>query len=804
MTENPSLTFDEYRRLVASIPIGKRLPDAVYVHADGLAELPGDLIAFLLQIQARVAESDLVFNVLKFHRASFKISLLSYPDFFANPHPPLVAAPTIDLARMVATKRSYSGDSNRPVLHRKEEFLPSNHPRREEFRALTKAEQGCGLFDSKTSIGFERQWQALLESKGVSIQGHRLVCSTEKGVGKTAFTKADPQGARCVLRHKTAISRFGLSRPVQCLLKSGILDKHHHVFDYGCGRGDDIRALQKMGFQVTGWDPEYLPDGERSPADIVNLGFVINVIEEPFEREAVLREAFALAKHVLVVSAQLDRSGTAADGEPYRDGVLTPRGTFQRYYQHEELGRLIEGVLNTTAVSAGPGIYLVFKDPAAAQGFLQGRNARMFDFAALSRQLFGDKPRRTTSSPRRASRTYFEEHHELLDEYWSAMVQAGRPLGPGEFERFAELADIGLTERKAKNLFTRLFGEGALDEAFLGKNRELVEAFWDRMVFLGRLPAASEFERSAELAERGITGEQLKNLYLHRHGPGSLERRFRERHRDLIEDFWKAMVRFGRVPRLEEYDRAAELGRLGLAPQTLHTWFLEEFGAEVFERAVMARRDDLVVYLALANFRRSVPFSDLPAALRVDLRTFFGSYQRAKAAGRELLFSLGAPGTIEEACEIFGEGHSDERGLVFHCSLRDLLPASLRVLMGCAGVLEGGIEGADIIKIHTRSRKVTLWYYEDFARRSFPVLKARVKIDLAAQESRYFDYSEGNQVLLNKHLYVSVDHPRRSTWEQFHRRVTRMLGEFECAHVAVDALSSRLAECGYDMRLRRL
>ena len=65
------------------------------------------------------------------------------------------------------------------------------------------------------------------------------------------------------------------------------------VFDYGCGRGDDIRLLRNLGHDATGWDPAHAPTNDKSPAQLVNLGYVINVIEEPTERVETLRAAGA-------------------------------------------------------------------------------------------------------------------------------------------------------------------------------------------------------------------------------------------------------------------------------------------------------------------------------------------------------------------------------------------------------------------------------------------------------------------------------------------------------------------------------
>ena len=70
------------------------------------------------------------------------------------------------------------------------------------------------------------------------------------------------------------------------------------VFDYGCGRGDDLRHLRQLGYEADGWDPAHRPNTERRPADIVNLGYVVNVIENQSERATALRSAWELARNL--------------------------------------------------------------------------------------------------------------------------------------------------------------------------------------------------------------------------------------------------------------------------------------------------------------------------------------------------------------------------------------------------------------------------------------------------------------------------------------------------------------------------
>ncbi len=115
-----------------------------------------------------------------------------------------------------------------------------------------------------------------------------------------------------VKRHKTAITRYELSKPLRTAIQDSLITEGKQVFDYGCGKGDDVRELKKMGFQPKGWDPYFYPKNKIEPAEVVNLGYVLNVIEEPSERAEALYNAYELAKEALVVSVMLDSSSNRA------------------------------------------------------------------------------------------------------------------------------------------------------------------------------------------------------------------------------------------------------------------------------------------------------------------------------------------------------------------------------------------------------------------------------------------------------------------------------------------------------------
>ena len=52
---------------------------------------------------------------------------------------------------------------------------------------------------------------------------------------------------------RTAIRRTALSRPVALALDDALVHEERTFFDYGCGRGDDLLRLHKMGITVSGW-----------------------------------------------------------------------------------------------------------------------------------------------------------------------------------------------------------------------------------------------------------------------------------------------------------------------------------------------------------------------------------------------------------------------------------------------------------------------------------------------------------------------------------------------------------------------
>jgi DNA phosphorothioation-associated putative methyltransferase len=152
-------------------------------------------------------------------------------------------------------------------------------------------------------------------------------------------------------------------------LEHGLVRPGTSVLDYGCGHGDDVRHLRDLGISATGWDPHYHPEKPLEQADVVNLGYVLNVVEDIQERAAVLARAFQLAQHLLIVAVRVDHGPQT--GEAFNDGLITNRSGFQKIYTQAEFRSFVEGVCGRAPAMSGLGIGYLFKNPEWESLYLQ-------------------------------------------------------------------------------------------------------------------------------------------------------------------------------------------------------------------------------------------------------------------------------------------------------------------------------------------------------------------------------------------------------------------------------------------------
>lgn len=178
-------------------------------------------------------------------------------------------------------------------------------------------------------------------------------------------------------RHKAAIHRTCMSRPLRLALEADLVPSGAAFLDYGCGHGDDVGFLQGLGFAASGWDPYHRPGGSLNESDACYLGFVLNVIERPDERLETLRRAWALTREVLIIGAlvTVDARGLGS-ALPFGDGVVTRIGTFQKYFDQRELENLLRQTLDAEPVALGMGAFAIFRDPTRATKYLAARVVR--------------------------------------------------------------------------------------------------------------------------------------------------------------------------------------------------------------------------------------------------------------------------------------------------------------------------------------------------------------------------------------------------------------------------------------------
>lgn len=357
---------------------GKRVGGALYVHRSALDRLPSEQASLIDAAAVLVTQGN--WNVAKIDLAEgHSVSLLGYEDFENSAFPALFESYRVNLKTCVVTVRRYG--KNRPILHRKELLLPPDALERDSYVALTRELERRGLFVDMAKRGRQNAWKAALVEARIEVRDHRvfpldghLGNATMLDTSKAPTIDAMPP----IARHRTAIGRNSLSAPMAALNAAGLLEDGVSVLDYGCGRGDDVRALRAAGIDAVGWDPYFAPDRSAlAPRKVVNLGFVLNVVEDPTERRDVLRRAFDLAEQCLAVSVMLVGKGDVSGQRPHGDGFLTSRGTFQRYYMQAELRAFLVDTLDVTPVAAGPGIFFLFRDEEIEQRVLSRRQIGM-------------------------------------------------------------------------------------------------------------------------------------------------------------------------------------------------------------------------------------------------------------------------------------------------------------------------------------------------------------------------------------------------------------------------------------------
>jgi len=237
--------------------------------------------------------------------------------------------------------------------------------------------------------------------------------------------------------------------------------------------------------QCAGWDPHHRPNGALTPSDVVNLGFVVNVIEDAHERQTTLKRAWSLARSVLLVSARLTSESRDLEGVPFRDGLRTSTGTFQKLYTQDELRSWIDSTLGARSAAAAPGVFFVFRHPALEQEWLLRRVRRSQRLAPISRELL-------------------DQHEELLRPLMDFISERGRLPRALELDPSAGIEREFGTLRNAFAVVRRVTGTEPWDRVRDARSQ-------DMLVFLalsrfGKRPRAMDLPDEIRYDVRDLFG----------------------------------------------------------------------------------------------------------------------------------------------------------------------------------------------------------------------------------------------------------------------------------------------------------
>jgi len=330
------------------------------------------------------------------------------------------------------------------------------------------------------------------------------------------------------------------------------------------------------------------------PSDVVNLGYVVNVIEDVQERASVLKSAWGYAKETLIVSARVDGDPETHAETSFRDGHLTRIGTFQKYFEQGELCEWIESTLGCAAVAAAPGVFYVFRDDDQRHLFVASRYRR----------------RLRTPSPR-MSDVLYEKHKDVFQLLMSFFTARGRlPVGD-ELPRGEEiLSELGSFKR-AFAVVRRITGVQQWDTISEERRKDL-------LVFL----ALSMFPKCPELSQfPAVLRHDIKAFF--------------PSFRNALAEARLLLFSVGKMDLVDTVCRQSSFGKLLPDALYVHASSINMLPAElrVYEACArilsgrvegatvikFSRREPKITYLLYPNFDTD-PHPALSASLRVHLQ----------------------------------------------------------------------------------------------------------------------------------------------------------------------------------------
>jgi DNA phosphorothioation-associated putative methyltransferase len=241
-------------------------------------------------------------------------------------------------------------------------------------------------------------------------------------------------------------------------------------------------------------------------------------------------------------------------------------------------------------------------------------------------------------------------------------------------------------------------------------------------------------------------------------------------HREILQELIDFFSIHGRLPVESEITHLEQIrqafGSVGRAFRVVEV----VTDREEWKTLATRRRIDMLVYLSLKLFDGPYRMAELAPSTQRDIRVHYRSLSNAVKIAEGLLFGVGNLENIGIACRSSLVGKLTPSALYVHRDAYEHLPAILKVYEACARRLIGDIPGANILKLHRDSKKVSYLTYPNFDSEPHPALERSDVVNLVKQSHDVRRYGN-NQNLPILHRKEEFIHKADSRWEEF-RRIT--------------------------------
>ena len=245
-----------------------------------------------------------------------------------------------------------------------------------------------------------------------------------------------------------------------------------------------------------------------------------------------------------------------------------------------------------------------------------------------------------------------------------------------------------------------------------------------------------------------------------------------EEHKELLQPLIAFFERRGRAPADDELPSGEAIReRFGSIRRAMR---LVQRGHDptVWNKIMLSRGQDLLLFLALARFDGRPFFGQLPREVRRDIKSLFSTYRNACEQADVALLAVGDMTRVLKAAQRSQVGKVTPSAIYVHESALDSLTLLLRLYEGCARCYIGRVEEANLVKLHTKEPMVSYLSYPGFESDPHPALAHSLTIHLQTFRLRERDYrnSRNPPILHRKETFITPSHVLHAKFSRLTRQ----------------------------------